>query len=308
MNKRPFISIITPSLNRVQFIHHAIESVLSQNYETFEHIIIDGGSTDGTLDLLASYPHLRLVSEPDYGIYDALNKGVALARGKIIGHLNTDDTYEPRIFPSIAELFTKYPEIDAVSGGARIFERHSAGRQTITEYGSMSLDELPYRATIGVPVFNAWFFRRTILDSIGPYSLEYSLIADRDFLIRCYLGKIRVFQNHSVVYHYLRHSGSLTINTAGNLSPNLRAENLRLAEKYIRSKSSDIVIKKYCKEWYDLTAIELLITLVQQRQFYRALKHVWSTSKYNPKWPFVVIAQSPMRVMNYIKKNYAPHY
>jgi hypothetical protein len=110
-----------------------------------------------------------------------------------------------------------------------------------------------------------------------------------------------------VVYHYLQHSGSLTINTHGLLQPPILTEQLRLAEKYIHSKSSDIFIKKYCIEWHNLTAIELLITLVRQERFYDALKVVWSASKHNPKWLFVVILQSPVRIRNYIKKKNATH-
>ena len=306
MNHPLLFSVITPSFNRVNFIGKAVESVLAQNY-AFEHIVMDGGSTDGTLELLATYPHLRVVSEPDQGVYDALNKGIAMARGEIIAQLNSDDVFEPGIFPAVAELFTKNPEADAVSGGARVFERHPAGEQTITEYDGISENELPYRATIGVAVFNAWFFRKTIFERIGSYSLEYPLIADRDFLIRCYLSKIKMIPAHSVVYHYLQHSGSLTVNTQGNLCPPYLTEKLRLAEKYIHSKSSDPVIKKYCIEWHDSTAIELLITLVRQRQLYPVLKVAWSASRHNPKWPLVVVAQSPMRIRNYIRKKYATH-
>ena len=74
------ISIITPSFNRCGMITQAIESVLAQNYPHFEHIIVDGGSTDGTLDILSKYSHLKIISEPDKGMYDALNKGLNIAR------------------------------------------------------------------------------------------------------------------------------------------------------------------------------------------------------------------------------------
>ncbi|MBN1416361.1 MAG: glycosyltransferase, partial [Bacteroidales bacterium] len=94
----PKISIITPCLNRVEFIRTAIESVLAQNYQNFEHIIIDGGSTDGTLELLKKYQHVIFVSEPDENLYEAINKGIRLASGKIIGHLNSDDFYSKAIF------------------------------------------------------------------------------------------------------------------------------------------------------------------------------------------------------------------
>ncbi len=76
-------------------IGQAVGSVIKQNYFPVEHIIVDGGSTDGTLDLLAQFPHLKVVSGPDNGMYDALNKGLKLAHGEIIGFLNTDDLYAP---------------------------------------------------------------------------------------------------------------------------------------------------------------------------------------------------------------------
>jgi glycosyltransferase involved in cell wall biosynthesis len=305
MNGRPLISIITPCLNRVQFVRPAIESVLAQHYEPIEHIVMDGGSTDGTLETLKAYAHLRVISGRDRGIYDALNKGIAMARGEIIAQLNTDDRFEPGIFPAIAELFAQNPDADAICGGARVFERRPTGEQTIMEYDSVPGNDLPYRATLGVPIFNAWFFRKKIFERVGPYSLEFPLIADRDFLIRCYLSKIKVIPYHAVVYHYLQHSESLTINPHNNLQPPFLDELMRFSEKYIRSKSADIPVKKYCTEWHDLTAIELLIARVRQRQVYDALKAIWTASRYHPVWPFIVIAQSPMRIRNYIRKKYA---
>ncbi|MBE3118097.1 MAG: glycosyltransferase [Candidatus Atribacteria bacterium] len=110
------ISIITPSLNRADMIVTAIESVLAQNYPYFEHIIIDGGSTDGTLNVLGKYPHLRLISELDRGMYDAINKGLALASGEIIGFLNTDDLFADDIFAKVAKKFDD-DRILVVAGG-----------------------------------------------------------------------------------------------------------------------------------------------------------------------------------------------
>lgn len=298
-------SVITPSFNRVNLIKMAVESVLAQHYEPFEHIIMDGGSTDGTLQLLAAYPHLQVVSGPDRGLYDALNKGIALARGEIIAQLNTDDVFEPGIFAAVAGLFAQNPEVDAVCGGARVFQRHASGEQTIKEYDGISGDELPYRATIGVAIFNAWFFRKTVFERIGCYSLEYPLVADRDFLIRCYLGKIRVIPFPAVVYHYLQHPGSLTIQSQGSLQPPLQNDILKLAEEYMHSNSADPVISKYCIEWHDLTAIELIITLVRQGQLLHALKVAWSAARHHPQWPFIVIAQSPLRIGNFIRKKNA---
>ena len=97
----PKISIVSPSYNQSDFIEEAILSVLHQNYPNFEHIIIDGGSTDRTVELLKKYPHLIWVSEPDEGQSDAINKGFKLATGDIIGWLNVDDYYLADTFQKV---------------------------------------------------------------------------------------------------------------------------------------------------------------------------------------------------------------
>ena len=94
----PKISIVTPSYNSAKFIEDCIQSVLKQNYPNFEHIVIDGGSTDGTVEILKQYPHLKWISEPDEGQSDALNKGFKMAEGDILGWLNADDVYLKNVF------------------------------------------------------------------------------------------------------------------------------------------------------------------------------------------------------------------
>src|SRR5690242_19457333 len=91
----PLVSIVTPSLNQARWLREAIESVRAQDYPHVEHVVVDGGSTDGTLEILREYDHLRWVSEPDRGQSHALNKGFQLATGEIFGWLNADDAYPP---------------------------------------------------------------------------------------------------------------------------------------------------------------------------------------------------------------------
>ena len=108
---RPTFSIVTVCRNAEQSIRKTVESVQHQvgvEGET-EHIVIDGVSTDGTLRTLAGFPHLRVVSEPDAGIYDAMNKGVGLARGDYVGILNADDWYEPDALQAVARTFRPGP-------------------------------------------------------------------------------------------------------------------------------------------------------------------------------------------------------
>jgi glycosyltransferase involved in cell wall biosynthesis len=307
MNKKTIISIVTPSYNRAAFIERAIQSAHNQNIENFEHIIIDGGSSDETLQILKKYPLLKVVSEPDRGVYDALNKGISISKGEIIGQLNTDDYYERDIFKQVADIFSINSSIDAVVGGARVFEMSPSGdERTVSVYHPVRFDEFVRRATVGVPIFNAWFFRKRVFDRIGLYSLDYPLIADRDFLLRCYLNKIKIVSIHSVFYHYCQHPDSLTINNNSDGRISIMMEVEHLAEDYLRSKLSDSVVKKYCMEWHDVTAIELLISLLRRGDLSNSLQVIWSAIKYNPKWPFIVAAQSPARIRVYLnKKKYA---
>ncbi len=110
MEKRPRISIITPSFNQGKYIAETIESVFNQQYPDLEHIVIDGGSKDDTLDILRRYPHLTVISEPDRGQADAINKGFRRATGQIWGFLNSDDTLLPNSLERVAR------EIDPVRG------------------------------------------------------------------------------------------------------------------------------------------------------------------------------------------------
>jgi len=97
----PKISIVTPSFNSAKYIEDCIQSVLNQNYPNIEHIIIDGGSSDGTLEILKKYSHLKWISEPDEGQSDALNKGFKMTNGDILGWCNSDDVYLPQTFKKV---------------------------------------------------------------------------------------------------------------------------------------------------------------------------------------------------------------
>ena len=181
MVSRPSISVVTPCLNRVQFIEEAIQSVIQQNSPTIEHIVIDGCSSDGTLDVLQRYPHLRVVSEPDQGVYEAINKGIRLSQGKIIGLLNSDDLYEKNVFAAIQKIFDDDSTLDAVAGGASVFSEDGTGtRQTVACYVEPSDVKLSLRnVTVGVPITNARFFRRDVFERIGVFDTQYAIAADR---------------------------------------------------------------------------------------------------------------------------------
>jgi glycosyltransferase involved in cell wall biosynthesis len=212
------ISIITASLNRKEFIGAAIESVLDQNYPDFEHWIIDGGSSDGTLAFLKQYPHLKLLSEPDGGVYDAWNKGIERASGDVVGFLNTDDQYAPGIFRLVNEALDRSSAL-VFSGGSEIYQRTRPGFDVeMHRY----VDPRRYylsvgNVTLGLPNINARFFRRSVFEIIGVFNAEYKLSADREFLLRAAMVDIPDCAREQLVYRYRWHAESLTMNS-GNAS------------------------------------------------------------------------------------------
>ena len=153
----PIFSIITPCLNRAEYIRDAVESVLAQRCCSFEHIIVDGGSTDGTLELLKRYPHLKVQTGQDQGMYDALNRGLKIAKGEIIGFLNSDDLYAADAFAIIEEKFKKQ-NILTVAAAALIFTASPDDETNILSNYSPEGTSLLETSTIGDPYINAWFF------------------------------------------------------------------------------------------------------------------------------------------------------
>lgn len=281
MNVHPaMISIVTPCLNRVQFVEEAIQSVVRQEYPVVEHIIVDGGSTDGTLEVLRRYPHLRVISECDEGLYDALNKGIGLARGEIIGHLNSDDFYRENVFAQIVRKFSMDPHIDVVYGGATVFEERADGtRRTVARYSAPRDMEMSFNnITIGVPIINARFFRRRVYEQIGLYDMRYRIAADRDFLLRVALAGARSESLGCLVYHYRQHSGSLSISGQGVQRRKILREHLRIAERYLQADGISSQARHYCRVWHVREAMVGVLLALRELRFGEAVRYgrrVW---------------------------------
>ena len=179
----PLVSIITPSFNQGRFIEEAILSVKNQNYPHVEHLIIDGGSTDETLDVIRRYEgtyNLRWVSEPDEGQADALNKGFGLAKGEVLGWLNADDTYQPGAVRSAVAWLQSHPAVDLVYGG---FNFINENREILYPHipPRFSLEKLLYGDIIPQA---AMFFRRRTIEEIGGVDPHLHYVMDWEFVLR----------------------------------------------------------------------------------------------------------------------------
>ncbi len=186
------VSIITAVYNRVDSIERAVHSVQSQDYPDIEHIVVDGGSTDGTLQKLKTClgRDVVLVSEPDRGMYDAINKGLRVATGDVIGLLHSDDYFESnRILSDVVTEFLD-SSIDAVYGDAAFFSGEAPDR-IVRRYSSAKFK--PSRLGWGwMPAHTTLFIRRENYLRIGEYKLDYTIAADFDFVCRAFnLNQIR---------------------------------------------------------------------------------------------------------------------
>ncbi|MBT5375059.1 MAG: glycosyltransferase, partial [Rhodospirillaceae bacterium] len=198
----PQITIITPCLNAEAFLSEALESVQNQDFKDIEHIVLDGGSTDGSLNILNTFPDLHILSKIDQGSHDAMNKGLELAKGDIIGFLNGDDTYEDGVFTDIAMHFAADPDLDMLCGGDIVFRQDGHGMRQVIDRryrgeSGLALSELLF----GAPAFNARFYRRRLFEQIGNFDLTFDFSADRDFLIRAALAETRSISYEKPIYN-----------------------------------------------------------------------------------------------------------
>lgn len=179
------VSIITVVYNGAKTLEQTIQSVLNQTYTNIEYVIIDGQSTDGTLEIIEKYKDKisYYVSEPDKGIYDAMNKGLAAASGDIIGILNADDWYDSNAVKYVMDCFADN-DADIVYGGFNRVESDG----TILATKPAPLTELWYEILI---CHQAAFVKREVYQKMGGYSLDYKIASDYDFFLRCYSKQIK---------------------------------------------------------------------------------------------------------------------
>jgi glycosyltransferase involved in cell wall biosynthesis len=181
------LTVVTPCLNAARTLPATLASVRAQGHRDLEHIVVDGGSTDGTLDVLRGADGIRWISEPDRGLAHALNKGIAMASGEVVGELNADDVYEPGALDAVAAAFRADPDAMWVTGFCRIVDGDGREiRRGVTAYKNALLR----RYSLGLYLTHnfisapATFFRRTALEEAGGFDERYRISVDYDLQLR----------------------------------------------------------------------------------------------------------------------------
>jgi glycosyltransferase involved in cell wall biosynthesis len=234
MNDWPKISVVTPSFNQAVFLERTIQSVLSQNYPNLECIIIDGGSTDGSVDIIKKYEKnlAYWVSEKDNGQTHAINKGFRRATGDIVAWLNSDDEYCPGALKTVARTFMEDKELDVVFGN----------RLTIDENENILRDDRHTRYTFAALILYgmiisqpASFWKRRLLEQYGY--LEESMRFAMDYEFFCRIGshiKAKHIRKHLAKFRHHSSSKTCTIQDVA------KREHRQISEKYL---------KEACKGW-----------------------------------------------------------
>ncbi|HQN43507.1 MAG TPA: glycosyltransferase family 2 protein [Anaerolineaceae bacterium] len=182
MTDSPLVSIVTPSYQQVAYLEQTLQSVLTQDYPAMEYFVMDGGSTDGSVEIIRRYaPRLAgWVSEKDHGQAEAVNKGWARSRGEIIGWLNSDDLYAPGAVQRAVDAFAAHPEAALVFGDVRSID--AAGNTlNIMRFGHWSLTDLMRFNIISQP---GVFIRRRALEQAGFLDLSYHFLLDHQLWLR----------------------------------------------------------------------------------------------------------------------------
>jgi glycosyltransferase involved in cell wall biosynthesis len=180
---RPVVSVITPTLNQARFLERMLASLRAQTCPAFEHLVIDGGSTDGTLEILAreaALGRLQWVSQPDAGMYDAINKGLSRASGEILAYLNSDDAWFPWSLETVVGAFAARPDADLVFGdGVKLKE--DTGSQRLRLFGPFDRVSLANYESLMQP---AVFWRRRVYERLGGFDADMRYVADLDYWLR----------------------------------------------------------------------------------------------------------------------------
>lgn len=227
---KPKISVVTPSYNQGQFIEETIQSIINQNYSNLEYIIIDGGSTDNSVEIIKKYEkHLTYwVSEKDSGQSEAINKGFNKASGEIICWLNSDDILMTNALNKVADFFSSNKDFDLVNGQTVLIDKNS-----IIISGHFILKQKKWYAKHGVFYINqpAMFWKSNIFKSVGQLQENFHTLMDKEFLIRIFEKDFKIGHIEKFLAGFRVHDMSKSARNPVSISWFVR-ENAKLLELY----------------------------------------------------------------------------
>lgn len=233
------ISVITPSFNSSKYLEEAVESVLKQEYPSFEHIVVDGGSTDNTLDILRKYEHLVWISEPDEGQSDAMNKGFKMSTGDIIVYLNADDYFLPGAFKRIIPYFQAGAKF--VMGNVEV---HKNGTFKWLNSPKITHDEMlrhwEKNAFCVNPV--GYFYLREVQENVPGFNKENHFAMDLEFLLECSLKyDFTKIDREDALGVFRYHEDAKTAKRSEDIAQLFKQENFSFIDKFVSIRDQEFI-------------------------------------------------------------------
>jgi len=242
---KPQLSVITPVFNGGKFIEFCIKNVIEQKCAEAEHIIIDGGSTDGTVEIIRKYAeeynHIRWRSEPDRGQSDAMNKGIAVAQGQVVGFLNVDDYYEAGVFRDVLSIFKRLRQPALLVGNCNIWDDNGKllSINKPAQIGLLNLLKRKYDEAFPMNPA-AYFYHKALHERIGPYEVDERFVMDVHFVFKA-VQKANVTYVDKIWGNYRYLEGTTTFEDVKNGMNPVRVRNI--TEHY--RKQQPIYLRAY---------------------------------------------------------------
>ena len=277
------ISIITPTFNAGTTLRETLESVCSQYGGDTEHLLMDACSTDKTLEIANDYTPLILKSEPDRGIYDGMNKGAFLSRGKWLLFLQGDDWLPVGTLDSYRRAIDNHPDAEILCGDCEAVKQSVDAWKAVWSVRDRNSKKLTEQnIALGEPMINARLIRRDLFLKLGGFSLNYSLASDRDFLLRCAEMQVHQEEIPAMTYRYRWHAGSSTMTEGNELTAKLSQENLSIAKTHLQGTSEGS--RRVLLKWHDRLTVQAAMNALEHFQGGKLLQNIREGMSENPMW------------------------
>lgn len=267
----PKISIITPSYNQAKYLEETILSVIEQHYPNLEYIIIDGGSNDGSVEIIKKYEKYITywISEPDNGMYDAIMKGIKKSTGEIMAWINSDDMYHPKALFTVSEIFNSFPDINWLTGHTTVFDE--MGR-TVNAYNSRKFTKYDfYIYDYGYIQQESTFWRRSLWEKSGE-SLNLKLKYAADFALWLKFFEVeKLYVVDALI-------GGFRMRSQNQISLDFRKEYIFEVENEI----SKVLINK--KDKLKLITYKILLRIESILKIFKIFNVSWFINKFKNKY------------------------
>lgn len=302
----PKITIVTPSYNQGQFLEETIRSVILQGYENLEYFVIDGSSTDNSLEIIHKYQDYLTywISEPDKGQAEAINKGFNLATGDIFAFLNSDDVYLPETLAKVGKFFAEHPQIDFLCGQTEFIDQESSPTQGFLELFQVEINDITMTQTCHIAQPST-FFRASAWQKNGDLNQSLHYCFDYDFWLRAYLSGCQFSQSNQIFSQFRIHNASKT-NTA-YLEGKFDQDFITVYQSILSTKELSLYQRKGLRNGLGIASSLLFIHLESTKSLGVARSNLFKVIKQTPEvilspsiWRTLVVSLTP----NFIRQGW----